>query len=245
MPQPSIDSLPRLLRDDLHALAVTLQRVAADAFRCFLVYGSAVRGGFREDKSDVNLMLVLARATLAELDLVREPLALARMQHRIETMVVTADEIQRAADVFPLFYEEVKEEHVVLAGADPFAKLEISPAHRRLRIEQELRNVQIRLRRSYVDAGGDERLVRIQTARALRQIRHPLRAFLQLAGHAITARDLDTVVTKAGRVLKVDVLPLSRIEREPAAAEQALFSLLARAVEAVDAHEARPGEVAT
>ena len=84
MPKPSLDSLPRNLRDDLTTLAKELADATSEGFRAFLVYGSAVRGQFREAKSDVNTILVLERVSLEVLDAVREPLALARIQHRVE-----------------------------------------------------------------------------------------------------------------------------------------------------------------
>ena len=63
---------------------------------------------------------------------------MARASARIEVMILHRDEIPRAADVFPLLYDDVRSCHAVLHGSDPFAQLVVHDEHRRLRIEQEL-----------------------------------------------------------------------------------------------------------
>jgi hypothetical protein len=161
-------------------------------------------------------------------------LNLARFSARIETMILTEAEIPRAADAFPLLYDDIKRCHVVFHGTDPFAPLHIDERHLRLRIEQELREAQIRLRRAVVDGlGAGDRLAGAVERKA-RQIRGPLFAWLALRETAAASDHLDEVFAKAGEVLGIDAKPILRARETPNEAHDALRVLIGRAVDDVD-----------
>jgi len=131
--------LPSAVEGRLGELAGTLRSQLGDNLVSLLVFGSAVRGGWAQGRSDVDLVLVLREPSHDALLSISNTLTVARTALRFEAVILSADEISRAADVFPLFYDDIRSCHVLLAGKDVFADLEISDKHRRLRIEQELR----------------------------------------------------------------------------------------------------------
>ena len=148
-------------------------------------------------------------------------------------MILTASEIPRAADVFPLLYDDIRREHVLLAGADPFSDLAISDRHRRLRVEQELREAQIRLRRAVVDAQGSPEMLGGAVFRKLRQIRGALHALFALKGIEV-ADDLKSVFAQAEKTYGLDLAALFSVQEKPVRAHEAIEKLLAAAVEDVD-----------
>jgi hypothetical protein len=200
------------------------------------VHGSAVRGGFVAGRSDVDLLLVLHDDARAVLEAIGPTLQLARASLRIECVVLRADELQASADVFPLLYDDVRAWHVVLAGADLFKDLVITDAHRRLRIEQELRDARMRLRRMLIDEVGDEDALAMPLARKQKQLRSPLHALLRLRGNAHAPDDLQAVLTASAALFDVDTAALTGIDRAPLAAADALAKLLDRAIATVDGH---------
>ncbi len=228
-----LERLPPAVRGQLDDLRKTLELVLGDDLVGLLVYGSAARGEYRTGRSDVDLMVVLRDAPRARLEAISNALQLARYAARIESMVLTAAEIPRAADVFPLLYDDIRREHVLLSGEDPFSGLTISNRHRRLRVEQELREAQIRLRRAVIDAQGSPDMLGGAVFRKLRQIRGSLRALLALRGVDV-ADDLDAVFTAAGKLYDVDVTPLASVHEKPARAHEAVEQLLTAAVDDVD-----------
>ncbi|WP_437488894.1 nucleotidyltransferase domain-containing protein [Sorangium sp. So ce1014] len=229
----AVSGLPAPVQARLVELQESLERVLGDALECLLVYGSAARGGYRDGQSDVDLMVVLKEASRESLDAIANALRLARYAARVEAMILTAAEIPRAADVFPLLYDDIRRCHVLLAGRDPFSALVIDGKNRRLRVEQELREAQIRLRRAVVDGMGSDDALRGAVFRKVKQIRAPLHALLGLRG--IDVDDgLGAVLAGAGELLGADVAPLERIHEAPGAAYEALAALLARAVDDVD-----------
>jgi predicted nucleotidyltransferase len=231
-----LERLPAAICARLDELRATLQSALGDDLVALIVYGSAARGDYREGKSDVDLVVVLKNAERDALDAISNALQLARYSARIEAMILTAAEIQRAADVFPLLYDDIRREHILLAGKDPFSALEISDRHRRLRVEQELREAQIRLRRAVVDAQGARDLLAGAVFRKVRQLRGPLRALLSLRGVEV-GDALDDVLARAGAQYGVETKPLFAVHAAPAEAHAALEKLLAAAVDDVDRME--------
>jgi len=227
------ESVPRKVRDHVQQLVAGLQRAAERDLVGVIVHGSAARGDYEPYYSNVDVVVVLARSSRAMLERVGDVLALAHSAARIEAMILVEHEIERAADVFPVFYEDIKAFHAVVFGRDPFADLVIPTEHTRLRVEQELRAMQIRLRRSVADARGDRGLLVAAIKRKAKQIRFPLRALLELSG-VNTKHKLDLVISKAAKHFKLDVAPIQRADDDPEQAHEALVQLLDRAIEAVD-----------
>lgn len=233
----SLSSLPKETHAALDELASALERAAGPNLAALVVHGSAVRGDFEPERSDVDVVVVLHDSSLEKLDEVAEPLLLARNAGRVEAMILRLDEIARSADVFPVFYADIAERHVVVAGsARPFQDLVIEKRHLRLRLEQELREHKIRMKRAAVDTSGQPRALAGALERKLRQVRSPLRALLKLKGGSSEDR-LEPVLRAAGAAYGVNVDALFAIRRDPGAAHAAFRKLLDAAVEDVDRME--------
>jgi predicted nucleotidyltransferase len=230
----SLDRLPEETRNRLRELADTLRKQLGDNLVSLIAFGSAVRGGWREGKSDVDLVLVLRDTSREPLASIANTLTIARTARRFETMILAADELGRAADAFPLFYDDIKGCHALLAGKDAFAELSVSDEHRRLRIEQELREMQIRLRRAVVDALGSSSHIAGPIERKIRQLRGPLHALLALRGTPPANDGIEAVIDKAEEIYAVDAKALGDVRKDTPAALDALNTLLAKAIDEVD-----------
>ena len=230
--------LPAPIRSRLDELAHTLQVQLGPNLVSLLVFGSAARGGYDSGRSDVDLVLVLKDPTSEVLLTIANTLTVARTALRFETVILKEDEITRAADVFPLFYDDIRSCHLLLAGKDAFANLYISDSHRRVRIEQELREVQIRLRRVVVDSMGAPQALAGAIERKVKQIRSPVHALLQLRKTAPVDDQLDNVLAKARDIWKVDIKFLQQPRKNPTKALEALNELLTHMIEEVDRMEA-------
>jgi predicted nucleotidyltransferase len=229
----ALRALPADTHGPLLTLTEGLEKAAGANLFALVVYGSAVRGGYEPGHSDIDVIVVLHDTGLPQLRAVAEPLMLARFQGRIEAMVLKRDNIPSAADVFPLLYDDVRQRHAVLSGSDPFVDLSITNAHRRLRIEQELREARIRMRRAVVDALGSETSIAGAVARKVKQIRGPLHALLLLKGIAVDDR-LEAVLEAVGKAYGLDTAPLLRVSLAPEAAHKALRDVLDAGIQDVD-----------
>lgn len=204
VPAPVATALSRL-KDDL-------TRAAGQNLAGLILYGGVARGRYRPGKSDVNVVVLLRDASPAALAAIAPALQTAWRAAGIDPLLLTPDEVQRAADVFATKFLDVKSHHVVLAGENPFAHLEVKREHLRLRVEQELRNLLLRLRRGYVSAGGDAALLSRLLTRAARPFALQLLALLQLAGKEVPAEDRTSAVfDAAAAAFGLEREPLARL----------------------------------
>jgi predicted nucleotidyltransferase len=234
-------TVPADVKKRLDELVASLRATLGDDLRAVVAHGSAVRGEYRPGESDVDLLIVLARDPFEQLAALGAHLELARFSARIEAMILRADEIAAAADCFPLLYADIARTGVVLAGTDPFAGVQVEPHHLRLRIEQELREARIRLRRlaaDLTDTSGDSGLGGA-IEHKVKQLRSPLRALLALRGES-APESLWPVLEGIGRAYEVDLGPLRAAREAPRAAWSTLATLLDRALADVDQREVRP-----
>lgn len=227
------------IRARIASLLEAVQAALGAKLAGVLAHGSVARGEWVDVRSDVELLLVLRDAELDTLESIAKPLRVARSSARIECTLLTVDEIPRAADAFPIFYEDVRRCRVLLAGGDAFEGLVIHDEHLRLRVEQELRDVQLRLRRSVTDtAGGPSRVLGDALARKIAQLRSPLAALLALIGRkgerSLQSERLEAVLVAAGEQFGVSSGPLLAPHHSPAKTYAALSQLLAKSIDVVD-----------
>ena len=183
-------------------------------------------------------MNAITRNEIAQLDAARRAFTLARSAERIEAMILTQEEIARAADVFPLLYDDIGRHGVALHGDQVFSALTISQAHRRLRIEQELREARIRMRRVRIDFGDSPIKLAGALERKTKQLRSALFSLLTLKGSAVTDTAAD-VFRAAADAYSVAIPHVLTPRDNPTVAFDELATLLDKAIANVDAMESR------
>lgn len=227
-----LERLPDPIKTRLTELDAALAATLGSDLGALLVYGSVARGEYLENESDVDVMLVLERDAEEKLEAIGPALQLARYSARIEVMILRQDEIARASDCFPLLYDDIARRSVVLRGKNPFADIEIHGEHKRLRIEQELREARIRLRRVVSDMAGEPTFGRA-LERKVKQLRAPLWALCALRGKS-SGEGLEEVLNSVAAAYDLDLAPLRKARENPRAAYAALTALLERALTDVD-----------
>jgi hypothetical protein len=89
-------------------------------------------------------------------------------------LMLSAEELARTVDIFPLEYAAIVADHVVVRGADPFAGITIPPEDVRRAIEAQAKSHLIHLREAFLESHGEAtRVAHLVTASAA-----PLRALL-------------------------------------------------------------------
>lgn len=192
-----LSAAPPHVKAALDKLTHDLTQAAGASFAGLILYGGLARGRFRPGKSDVNVVVLLNDISPQSLDAVAAPLQAAWRQAAVEPMILTPAEVARAAIAFPTKFLDIKEHHVVLAGADPFAALDIAWEDRRLDVEQELRNQAMRLRRRYLAAANDKIVLTRLLARAARSFALNLAALLRLANKPAPPDDRSLAIFEA------------------------------------------------
>jgi predicted nucleotidyltransferase len=231
-----IKNLPSDVRSRVEEWTKSLEKTLGDDLVGILVHGSVARGEYRPGESDVDAIVVVKEASFAILDAIANAMQLARYSARIEAMILTEGEIAGASDVFPLLYDDIKRCHFLVTGRDPFEKVEVHDTHRRLRVEQELREARIRMRRAVTDSAGAKEALGGAVTRKIKQVRAPLHALLAMKG--ITSKpDLSAVTDEACKHYGVDAALLRNAKEAPEPAYAELITLLDKAIHEVNEME--------
>ena len=230
---------PERIRTALGRLCEAAAKLAKPP-RSIAVMGAIAKGRFREGQSDVDLLFVVDDASAAALEALGGPFRDANRLARLDPIVLTVAELKDAADVFPTKFLSLQRHHRVIFGDDLFAQLSISREHLRLRVEQELRNLSLRLRRRYLAIGQDEALV----ARALAEAAPPLESALESL-LTITGTPGPSAFTAAAQSFGLDAAALGALERREFPDAVSLFAkvldAIDRAAAIADRAQAGPG----
>lgn len=173
-------NLPGAATQAVELFRSELQDSLGDRLHCLALYGSAVQGGWRPRRSDLNLLVITAELGPAELALVGR--AAARAGEKLAPVVLAEPELPELALLAPATLWDVIEQHRLLAGDDrclaPVPQLD--DLARQLRFE--LRDKLHRLRAAYVQQAGRPAVLEATARHSFGSILHLLRGALRLYG---------------------------------------------------------------
>ena len=160
-------------------------------------------------------------------------------------MILTPSEVRRACDAFPTKFLDIKAHHILLAGEDPFLDLDVKRENVRLRVEQELRNLTLRLRRRWIAAEHEPGLLAQTLAGAVVPLSIQLLSLLKIAGRDVPSHDDPaSVFQAASAAFELDGEALKSLHQGEAPDPAALFARVLACVEKsadlVDRLEDRP-----
>ena len=172
--------LPR--EEKLAEFTRRLREAAGANLQSIVLYGSAARGEYHHQKSDLNLLCVLKSTKAA--DLAR----LARVVHWWSGQLqeppphfFTEEELRQSADVFAIELLDLGQNHKLLFGPDPIAGIEVPMNLHRVEVEHDLRSHLQKLRTHFVHYSENETQLREIYSRSISSVtvllRHVLIAF--------------------------------------------------------------------
>ncbi len=162
----------------LNELVGRLEKAYGKELQSVILYGSAAAGDWHEGYSDLNVLAVLERVGIEELDKAEKIFQWWREQGNPSPLLMTAGEVRSSTDCFAIEFHDMAERRRVLYGDDVIAGLEFDDRFYRAQVEHELRAKLLRLRQK---AGGvlhDHRLL-------LRLMLDSVSTFVVLARHAV------------------------------------------------------------
>ncbi|MDD5772054.1 MAG: hypothetical protein PHX78_01145 [bacterium] len=118
-----------------------------------ILYGSATGLDFIEGKSNINILLIVKDPDLSLFQPVLKLFENYAKKGLVPPLIFTSEEIKNSADVFPIEFLDIKENHILLFGKDLFVDLDIPVGNLRLQCESELKGKIIRLRQIYLERG--------------------------------------------------------------------------------------------
>jgi predicted nucleotidyltransferase len=144
-------------REVARQFAAELRPALGERLASVVLHGSAARGEWVENVSDVNVLVLvddISGASLAALS----PVVRKFVPKQVHPIIVEQREWRRASDVFGIELVEMQDWHELLAGTDPLMGLLVSPENLRLQAERELRGKLLQLHLAMLIAETPERL---------------------------------------------------------------------------------------
>jgi len=184
-----------------------LKAAHADNLSSVTLYGSSAHDESDAAKHDV--LIVLRQVDLEALRPAIPPVRDWTRGGQPMPVYFSQDELQRAADVFPIEFLQMEHARQVLYGSDPFEIVEISNANLRHQTEYELRTKCLQLRRLYFSSSSADQLTKLM-ADSLSSFAALFRAVLMLHGAPPPLGKRDAVQATA-RVLGLDPSPFNQI----------------------------------
>jgi hypothetical protein len=132
-------------------LSEFVERMKAAALRnltAVVLYGSAVGGEFHAKHSDLNILCLVERAGVPELERIHSVAEWWVKGGNPVPLIFTLDELHRSADVFAIELFDMKIRHRMLHGTDFLEGFEVPMRLHRLQVERELRSGWVRLRQA-------------------------------------------------------------------------------------------------
>lgn len=205
------DHLPARVRHALEHLCGALRETLADDLLCVALYGGIAKGqAYVAGETRIHLAIVLADANVHHLSRMVPAVQHAVKAHGVVPFVVSLHDLETSTDVFPIKLADMQAHHIALFGNNVFANLKVSDAHLRLRAEQEMKNLLIRLRNGFLRASGDDSQLSRVVAGAVEPLLNGLAAIVSLQTGLKPASHAETVDVAAS-VLKLDVALLESL----------------------------------
>lgn len=193
----------------LDELVRQLRAAYGEQLEAIVLYGSAARGEEVQGQSDLNVMVIARALHIDTLRALGQTMRAWQEAGHPPVLTFTAAEWRASADIFPMEYADILEQHRVLAGTLPLEGIQVSTQDLRLQLEQEAMGKLLRFRRSVMLVGSDH-------ARQLELLRASastllviFRAVLRLHGE-VPPRDADAVLQAVARRTGLDPSPFQK-----------------------------------
>ncbi len=139
----------------LNELVSRLREAYGDELVSVVLYGSAASGEYHKNFSDLNVLAVLKRVGVSELERGRAAVGGWRKQKQPLPLFLSREEIENASDVFPVEFLDIQHNHRILYGEDVAAQMTIDTGQHRRQVEHELRGAALRLRARFLGLQQD------------------------------------------------------------------------------------------
>ncbi len=179
-----IETLSPSLQQKISPFFHEILQSAAPRIHSLYLVGSVLTEDYLEGVSDLNSIIVLRKMDLQFLEVLTPLGGKYGKTGLAAPWVMDPGYIQSSVDVFPLEFLSLKLVHHTLYGEDLLEGLKINRKELQFQCERELLGKLIWLRRIYVSAGGDRKVLAADIVRHFRGYLPLFRGILHLLGQA-------------------------------------------------------------
>ncbi len=130
---------------------VAARKIMGESLLTTTLYGSAVRGEFNEETSDVNMIFIASRLGLSVYEELASPVQNAKEDFRLAPLFVEKDELLRFALHYPVRYLDILSYYEVIFGDDLLARYRPDNSIIKEKAFHELIDIKLEMRRSLLN----------------------------------------------------------------------------------------------
>jgi hypothetical protein len=194
--------LPSAVREQLEHFCNQIRVSLAGNLVSAIAYGDAVRNPETPPKN-VNVMIVFKSMNVETLDQLTGPIQGARRSFRLSPLILTEEDLYSSTDVFPVKFINMQRHYRVLVGKDVLTNLVVGVDHLRLRCEQEIKNLMLRLRSFYVQNAQHPLKIRDTLMTATASLLTSFSALLILKNEPVPDSNVE-LIDKAAEILSLN-----------------------------------------
>jgi len=145
-------NVPEKLVADINNFISTLKSNIGDGLVSAVLYGGLVKNDLIKETDRVKIMLVLKEVSVSNLDKISDALVATKRARQVQLLTLTVSDLKTSTDVFPIKFLDMQQDYEVLTGEDLVEGLDVARDHLRIRCEQEIKNLMLRLRAMYMQS---------------------------------------------------------------------------------------------
>lgn len=142
-------------RAALLALAADLRRIFGVGLHALIAYGLERR----PSDEPVHTLALVQRVTFEDLAACAPSVDGWRHAGLAVPLLISREEFERTLDVFPLEYDAILTDHIVVDGTDPFAGISVATADLRRACEEQAKSHLIHLREAFLETSRQRRAI--------------------------------------------------------------------------------------
>ncbi len=150
-----LTQLPDEVQHALRAYVKRVSQLLGPALESLVVYGSVARDEYVQGRSNVNVLLCVDQLDGERLRKLTPVLAKWKRE-QVLTLLLTGAELQTWNTHFPIEFSDLIDDHILIAGRNPFTGLRSDQRAMEAAVAREARENVLRLRQRYVEGGASE-----------------------------------------------------------------------------------------
>ena len=183
MSHESWPNMPEPVQHTLKKVLAQIRKPLDGHIDAVILYGSLAREEYIEGHSNINLLIILQSCSLENLQ------HCCRLSERwkkdgvVAPLVLTNQELSQSFQLFPIEYFEMKENHVLLEGRDPFLTLHVDDHMLAQHSQRELSGNLLRVRQRFIEGQGRVEAIPALLSLSLTALLPALRGVCRALGH--------------------------------------------------------------
>ena len=184
--------MPQEIARDVEAFLEHLRQELGTNLLSVVAFGSSATGEYVHWKTSVNLLILVQKLGPADLEKAANVALSWLRRFPLDPVLMTADDLARSQDVFPVEFVDMFHRHCVLWGEhDPLSDLEIDGSALRVEVEHSLRKKLLRLRGHFLRVANNERALTDLMTESIEEFLQLMSSLLFLHGKQPPSRVLD------------------------------------------------------